>query len=48
MKDKDQIELTGDNHFSTNIKTPLRANAFDKSDDEKITNIQHHFKMIME
>lgn len=48
MKDKDQIEITGDNHFSTSIKTPLRADAFDKSDDEKITNIQHHFKMIME
>ena len=48
MKDKEQIEIQGDHHFSANIETPLRADAFDKSDDEKIKNIQHHFKMIME
>lgn len=48
MKDKEQIDIEGDNHFSSSIKTPLRADAFDKSDDEKIENIQHHFKMIME
>jgi len=48
MNNKEQIENHGDNHISTSIKTPLRADAFDKSDDEKIKNIQHHFKMIME
>lgn len=48
MKDKEQFEITGDTHFSTQIKTPLRADAFEKSDDEKIKNIQYHFKMIME
>ena len=48
MKDKEQIQIIGDNHFSTSIKTPLRADAFDTSDDEKIKNIQHHFKMIMQ
>ncbi|WP_405567006.1 GTP cyclohydrolase I FolE [Polaribacter sp. Asnod6-C07] len=48
MKNKEQIIIEGDAHFSTSIKTPLRADAFDKSDDEKIKNIQHHFKMIME
>ncbi|AUC84275.1 GTP cyclohydrolase I FolE [Polaribacter sp. ALD11] len=48
MKDKEQITLIGDHHFSTNIKTALRADAFDKTDEEKIKNIQHHFKMIME
>ncbi len=48
MKNKEQIEIAGDNHFSKSIKTPLRPDAFDKSDDEKITNIQHHFKKIME
>ncbi len=47
MKDKEQIMTIGDNHFSTSIKTPLRADAFEKSDDEKIKSIQHHFKMIM-
>jgi GTP cyclohydrolase I len=48
MEDKEQIQIIGDNHFSKSIKTPLRADAFDKSDDEKIKNIQHHFKIIME
>ncbi|MBU3012710.1 GTP cyclohydrolase I FolE [Polaribacter vadi] len=48
MKNKEQIIIEGDAHFSTSIKTPLRADAFDKSDDEKIKNIQYHFKMIME
>ncbi|WP_158837607.1 GTP cyclohydrolase I FolE [Polaribacter sp. L3A8] len=47
MKEKEQIEIVGDNHFSSNIKTPLRADAFDTSDDEKIKNIEYHFKMIM-
>ena len=48
MKDKEQIEIVGDNHFSSSIETPLRPNAFAKSDDEKIENIQHHFAKIME
>jgi GTP cyclohydrolase I len=48
MKDKEQIKIIGDTHFSTSIKTPLRADAFNTSDDDKIKNIQHHFKMIMQ
>lgn len=48
MKDNEQIEIVGDNHFSSSIETPLRPNAFDKSDDEKIESIQHHFSKIME
>ncbi|MEO9892959.1 GTP cyclohydrolase I FolE [Aurantibacter sp.] len=48
MKDKNQLEIVGDNHFSSSIETPLRPNAFDKSDNEKIENIQHHFSKIME
>ena len=48
MKDNDQIEIVGDNHFSANIETPLRKDAFDKSDNEKIESIQHHFKIIMD
>jgi len=47
MKNKEQIEIIGDNHISTNIKTPLRPDAFEKSDAEKIKNIAHHFEMIM-
>ena len=47
MKDKKQIENIGDNHFSDSIETPLRPDAFDKSDNDKIESIQHHFEMIM-
>ena len=43
MKDKEQIEIIGDNHFSSSIKTPLRADAFDKSDDEKIKEYSASF-----
>lgn len=45
---KDLIENIGDNHISSSIKTPLLPHAFDKSDDKKIENIQHHFAKIME
>lgn len=45
---KEQIESVGDNHFGTSVETPLRPDAFEKSDDEKITSIQGHFKAIME
>ena len=45
---KDQIELLGDNHVSSGVETPLLPNAFDKSDEEKIANIQMHFAAIME
>ena len=45
---KDQIEILGDNHVSYSVDTPLLPNAFDKSDEEKITVIQHHFAAIME
>jgi len=47
MRNKEQIEIDGDNHFSASIKTPLRPDAFNKSDDEKIKGIEYHFKMIM-
>ncbi len=42
------MELLGDNHIATSVETPLRADAFEKTDEEKIKNIQHHFKKIME
>lgn len=45
---KELIEIIGDNHVSTNVDTPLRSNAFDKSDDEKIKSIEYHFGKIME
>jgi len=41
----DQI---GEQHIMTSIDTPMRADAFDKSDNEKIDIIADHFKVIME
>ena len=46
--DRENIEIIGDNHIATNIETPLRSDAFDKSDEEKIKNIQQYFGNIME
>lgn len=44
----ERFEFDGDNHLISSIKTPLRPDAFFKSDEEKIQNIQHHFQRIME
>lgn len=41
-------ELIGDNHQMTSAETPLRADAFDKSDAEKMATIEKHFHIIME
>ena len=41
-------EEIGDEHASTGIETPMKANAFDMNDDEKIKKIQFHFSEIME
>ena len=48
MKDKEHIEIVGDNHISSNVETPLREDAFLKSDNAKIESIQHYFSKIME
>lgn len=37
----------GDEHISTSIETPLRADAFLMSDEEKVKHITYHFKEIM-
>lgn len=51
----EQIELSdlhiddmGDNHISTSVDTPMREDAFVKTDDEKIAEIEKHFRSIME
>ena len=44
----DLLESIGDAHIGTNVDTPLRPDAFDKSDEEKIKRIQFHFEQIME
>ncbi len=37
----------GDDHIASEVETPLRDNAFELSDEEKIEKIQGHFKEIM-
>ncbi len=47
--DLEMIESFGDEHIaSSNIDTPMRADAFELSDKEKIATIEQHFKAIME
>jgi GTP cyclohydrolase I len=45
--EKEIYELIGDNHQMTSAETPLRPDAFDKSDAEKMANIENHFYNIM-
>jgi GTP cyclohydrolase I len=49
--DSDRFLLTdeeiGDNHVATSIDTPMREDAFDLSDLEKIKIIEGHFREIM-
>lgn len=51
LLDKDSIEIyeeIGDQHILTSIDTPLRSDAFDMTDEEKIAKIQDNFRVIME
>ncbi len=43
----ERIEEIGENHVATSAKTPLRADAFAISDEEKITKIQESVKEIL-
>ncbi len=45
---KIQIDEMGDQHVMTSIETPMRADAFDLSEEEKITKIEAHFGAIMD
>ncbi len=45
--EKELFELVGDNHQMTSAETPLRADAFDKSDEDKMSVIEQHFEVIM-
>ena len=43
----EQFDILGDAHQMTSIDTPLRADAFLKTDEQKIEAIQEHFHNIM-
>jgi GTP cyclohydrolase I len=40
--------VDGENHSFSSIETPLRADAFEKTDEEKIETIQKYFSLIMD
>ena len=42
------VDGLGEEHISTSLETPLRADAFAMEDDEKIELIEKHFRHIME
>ena len=44
----EEIDLRGDEHTSNTVDTPIRADAFLKSDEKKIEAIEWHFSKIME
>jgi GTP cyclohydrolase I len=44
----DNIDLIGDHHIGTSKDTPMRPDAFDKSDDEKVALIEEKFRDIMD
>lgn len=44
----DNADFIGDEHIMTSIDTPMRDDAFDRSDNEKIDIITAHFTKIME
>ena len=46
--DEELFDLIGDHHQMTSAETPLRADAFKKSDKEKIETIENHFYHIMQ
>jgi len=46
--DKELFEIFGDNHQMTSADTPLRPDAFVKTDAEKMDVIEQHFYAIME
>jgi GTP cyclohydrolase I len=48
MKNKEKIEALGDNHIGTSVETPLRSDAFARTDDQKIEAISFHYQKIME
>lgn len=48
LTEKELFEIIGDDHQMTSVDTPLRPDAFLKSDQEKMEVIEQHFKAIME
>lgn len=48
LTDKEIIEILGENHLMTSAESPIRSDAFMKTDDEKMQNIEKYFYHIMD
>ncbi|MBC7438805.1 MAG: GTP cyclohydrolase I FolE [Flavobacterium sp.] len=48
LTEQEFTDIIGDNHQETSDKSPLRDDAFDKSNEQKMINIEKHFFKIME
>jgi GTP cyclohydrolase IA len=48
LTDKEIIEILGDNHQMTSADSPIRSDAFNRTDDEKMQVIEQHFYKIMQ
>jgi GTP cyclohydrolase I len=46
--EKELFDLIGDNHQMTSAETPMRPDAFIKTDEQKMSYIEKHFHAIME
>jgi len=44
---KEEKDIIGDNHISYNTETPMHSKAFEKTDAEKIKDIEGYFGLIM-
>ncbi|WJS96967.1 GTP cyclohydrolase I FolE [Flavobacterium johnsoniae] len=48
INNEEFLDEIGDNHFSSNAKNPLRADAFDITDEEKIEKIKKDVESILQ
>lgn len=46
-KHTSEEDIFGDNHIGSSAKTPLRPDAFDKTDAQKIAEIEEHIREVM-
>lgn len=47
LNDQEMIDALGDNHQMTSAESPIRSDAFNKTDQEKMKVIEKHFHEIM-
>lgn len=48
LPDQEPEDILGDHHFATSTNTPMRADAFEKSDAEKMEIIEQHVRGILD